>query len=92
MDILDALATSKPARSGAAGQRCKIGRWLDSLSGEPGHDALVTAFETRVVEKGRIPEGGRSLPQLCAIAARLGQPTSDKTVSEHRNHVCRCTW
>jgi hypothetical protein len=88
-DILAALATAEP---GSAGHRCKVGRWLDSLADQPGHDQLVAAFETPNPEKGRMPAGGRSLAQLCAIAARLGCQTSDKTVGEHRNRVCRCLW
>lgn len=90
VSILEALAQAAPA--GPSGRRCKIGRWLDGLADQPGHPDLVEAFETPASEKGRVAEGGRSLPQLCAIASRLGMQTSDKTVSEHRNGVCRCTW
>ena len=83
-DILAALAATNP---GTAGHRCKVGRWLDSLADQPGADELVATFQA---PPGR-PEA-RTLPQLCAIAHRLGTPMSDKVVSEHRNGVCRCTW
>ena len=89
-DILAALATAEP---GSAGHRCKVGRWLDSLADQPGHDQLVAAFETPAPKdhKGG-PHGGHTLAQLQAVASRLGMPMSDKTVGEHRKSTCRCAW
>lgn len=81
----DILAVLEATPQGTAGHRCKVGRWLDTLACENGHDELEAAFDAR-------PGIGRTTPQLAAIAARLGHPISDKTIGEHRRGECRCAW
>ena len=80
--ILEALAEHNP---GNAGHRCKVGRWLDNLDGQPGHGDLVAAFDAP-------SNTGRTHAQLAAIANRLDHPISVRTISEHRARSCRCAW
>ncbi len=84
LDILTALE----ATPGTRGNRsCKMQRWLDGIEDDtPGKASLVATF---TVTDPASPDY-RTLAQLDAISAALGQATSSKTIGDHRARRCRC--
>jgi hypothetical protein len=84
MDILAALAESPVVKSE---DRCKVGRWLDSIPKDtPGRAELVATFETA----DRNHPQYRNQADLTAITVRLGHSISRKVVGDHVRSQCRC--
>ena len=67
--------------------KCRLGRWLTDIPTDtPGRGQLLAIVE----EANRYSPNWRTLEQIDAILRRLGFTTSNKTVANHRNQVCRC--
>ena len=84
MNIEEAIQAGTQA---AGESSCRLGRWLNDIPTDtPGRGQLLAIVE----EANRYSPHWRTLEQIDAILRRLGFTTSNKTVANHRNKVCRC--
>lgn len=83
MDIEAALAG--PRETGV--RSCRLGRWLAEIPADaPGRAQL----ELMLSEPNQNSPHWRTLEEIDLVLRRLDFYTSNKTVANHRNKLCRC--
>lgn len=84
MNIEEAIQAGTQA---APESRCRLGKWIDEI---PHETAGLVVLEAILETADRNSPYWRTLEQIDGILRRLGCTTSNKTVANHRNRVCRC--